>query len=90
MGDDQREQRRQELKQAQNKLKNSNVSFICDDPGDTLALVRVINAIRHDGYQLFKLAQFVDDLNDLAQKNHANENYIKALEDVAKAAKGAC
>lgn len=90
MGDDQREQRRQELKQAQNKLKNSNVSFICDNPEDTLALVRVINAIRHDGYQLFKLAQFVDDLNDLAQKNHANENYIKALEDVAKAARGAC
>lgn len=59
---------RKELKEAQKIIKDGGFSLVCSDPEATLAVMRVINAMKKDEYQLFQKAKLLDGINELAVK----------------------
>lgn len=82
------DQARKELKEAQKIIKNGGFNLVCSDPEATLAVIRVINAMKKDGYQLLRAAKLLDGMNELAVKATHEKceveavAYLKAIYDV--------
>lgn len=78
---------RKELKEAQKIIKDGGFNLVCSNPEATLAVMRVLNAMKKDGYQLLRTVKLLDGMNELAVKA-AHEKceveaaaYLKAIYD---------
>ena len=90
MGDEKRERRWEELKRARKLVRDTKFCITCDEPDATLALIRIVKAIRENKFQLFQLSDFVDRINTLASDHREDENYLKVLEEIVNAVKECC
>lgn len=83
---DNQESRPLDLAEAQRCLAHEQYKIICDHPEATKAIISVIIAMRHEGYQLIKLEKLLDKINEKAldylklDKTEA-EIYMDFLED---------
>lgn len=81
---------RKELKEAQKIIKDGGFNLVCSDPEATLAVMRVFNAIKKDGYQLLRTVKLLDGMNELAFKATREKcevealAYLKAINDVTE------
>lgn len=79
---------RKELKEAQKIIKDGGFNLVCSDPEATLAVMRVFNAIKKDGYRLLRTAKLLDSMNKLAVKATHEKceveaaAYLKAVYDI--------
>lgn len=79
---------RKELKEAQKIIKDGGFNLVCSDPEATLAVMRVFNAIKKDGYRLLRTAKLLDGMNKLAVKATHEKceveaaAYLKAVYDI--------
>lgn len=85
--DENEEKQRKELCLAQCHLIKGDYTILCDREETTKSIISIIKALEN-GYQLIRLEQFIDAINELAEirvhSNGNNEDYLKALEDVAQ------
>lgn len=82
------EKRNEEIKEAQQWIVDNDFKLISDRPETTLAVIRIINAIQKEGYQLIKFKKLLNGINILGKKavsrgGNSGESYIEALEDIA-------
>ena len=78
---------RKELKEAQKIIKDGGFNLVCSNPEATLAVMRVFNAMKKDGYQLLMTVKLLDGMNELAVKATREKceveaaAYLKAVYD---------
>lgn len=79
---------RKELKEAQKIIKDGGFNLVCSNPEATLAVMRVFNAMKKDGYQLLRTVKLLDGMNELAVKATHEKceveaaAYLKAVYDI--------
>lgn len=85
--DENKERLQKELCSAQRHLIKGEYTILCDNEETTQGIISIIKALEN-GYQLIRLEQFIDAINALAEisvhNDGNNEEYLKALEDVAE------
>lgn len=87
MGEEERKERQEGLRQAQNYVIKNDFQIICNNPEATVSIIRIINAIRNEGYQLYKMGQVIDEIDKLATEHRSNYDYLDMLDDVTQALK---
>lgn len=77
------------LSEAQGRLfRNDDFNIGSNDPEIAKAVIRIVLAIKHQGFKLIKLQKLLDGINELAlnsifiQDKSKADIYIKCLEDV--------